>query len=42
MIFGHGVLGHGVGHGVFSGSSSATLCGKFNGLNGFLGNFQSR
>jgi hypothetical protein len=39
VIFGHGVLGYGVGHGVFSGSSSATLYGKFNGLNRFLGNF---
>jgi hypothetical protein len=38
VIFGYRVLGHGV----FSGSSSATLCGRFNRLNGFLGNFQSR
>jgi hypothetical protein len=38
VIFDHGVLGHGV----FLGSSSATLCGRFNGLNGFLGNFRSR
>jgi hypothetical protein len=40
VIFGHGVLGHGVGHGVFSGLSSATLW--FSGLNRFLGNFRSR
>jgi len=42
VIFGHRVLGHGVGHEVFSGSSSATLYGKFNGLNGFLGNFRNK
>jgi hypothetical protein len=35
VIFGYRVLSHGV----FLGSSSATLCGRFNGLNGFLGNF---
>jgi hypothetical protein len=38
VIFGHRVLGHGV----FLGSSSAMLCGRFSGLNGFLGNFRSR
>jgi hypothetical protein len=35
VIFGYGVLGYRV----FSGSSLAMLCGRFNGLNGFLGNF---
>jgi hypothetical protein len=45
VIFGHRVLGHRVlshgvlGYRVFSGSSLATLCGRFNGLNRFLGNF---
>jgi hypothetical protein len=38
VIFGYGVLGYRV----FSGSSSVMLCGRFNGFNRFLGNFQSR
>jgi hypothetical protein len=38
MIFGHGVLSHGV----FLGSSLAMLYSRFSGLNRFLGNFQSR
>jgi hypothetical protein len=35
VIFGYGVLSYRV----FLGSSSATLYGRFSGLNGFLGNF---
>jgi hypothetical protein len=35
VIFGHRVLGYRV----FLGSSSATLCSRFSGLNRFLGNF---
>jgi hypothetical protein len=35
VIFDYGVLGYGV----FLGLSLAMLCGRFNGLNRFLGNF---
>jgi hypothetical protein len=35
VIFGYRVLSHRV----FSGLSSAMLCGRFSGLNRFLGNF---